>query len=106
MDTTQTVAFESMYRTFESCRPSLSEGEGGNMQTSPGQYVTPVTWLAAPEWLTPAEAAAITGHSLETIQEIIDVGGVELKDGDVVLIEKRSLYDFQESLAEVLHWNE
>ncbi len=76
------------------------------MQTSPKQYVTPVTWLEAPEWLTPQEASALTGHSLAEIQAIIEEGGVELKDGDQVLIEKRSLYDFQETLAEMLHWNE
>lgn len=104
MDTTKT-GFESMYRTFESCRPS-QEGEGGTMGTSPGQYITPVTWLEAPDWLTPEEAAAITGHTLAEIQEIIDAGGVELKDGDQVLIEKGSLHDFQECLAEVLHWND
>ena len=74
------------------------------MQTSPGRYITPVTWLEAPEWLTPEEAAALTGHSLEAIQAIIQVGGVELKDGDAVLIDRRSLHEFQETLAEVIHW--
>ena len=97
-----------MYRTFESCRPSLVLGKGGKMQESPRRrVVTPVTWLAAPDWLTLQQAAELTGHSLDNIQEIVRTGGVELrKDGDRVLIEKRSLYDFQETLMELSHWDE
>lgn len=76
------------------------------MLTSPDRIITPVTWLEAPEWLTPEQAAALTGHSLENIQAIVQDGGVELKDGDCVLIEKGSLYDFQETWVELLHWNE
>jgi hypothetical protein len=78
------------------------------MQVSPERrIITPVTWLAAPEWLTPQQAAAITGHPLEIIQAVSAEGGVELQeDGDQVLIEKSSLYEFQESLLEVLHWND
>ncbi len=70
------------------------------------QYITPVVWLEAPEWLTPEEAAALTGHTLEAIQEIIDCGGVELKDGPAVLIDKASLHEFQETLVELAHWND
>jgi hypothetical protein len=98
--------FESMYRTFESYRPSLIEGKGETMTLSPERYVTPVTWLAAPEWLTLEQAAALTGHSVETIQAIIEAGGVELKDGEPVLIERRSLHEFQVALAEVIHWHD
>jgi len=101
--------FESMYRTFESCRPSLVFFMSGkvNMESSPKQYVTPVTWLAAPGWLTPQQAAALTGHSLEDIQRIMAEGAVELgQDSDQVLIEKDSLYEFQETLVELSHWDE
>ena len=76
------------------------------MQKSPSRWVTPVTWLEAPEWLTPEEAAALTGHTLDAIHAIIQTGGVELKDGDVVLIDRRSLHEFQETLAEVIHWHD
>jgi len=37
----------------------------------------------------------LTGHSLEDIQAIVQDGGVELKDGYRVLIEKGSLYAFK-----------
>jgi hypothetical protein len=38
---------------------------------------------------------------------IIEIGGVDAElDGDTWLIEKESLYEFQESLALVLHWND
>ncbi len=78
------------------------------MQESPKRpMVTPATWWAADAWLTLAQAAELTGRSLEEIQTILQVGGLELREeGGQVLIDKNSLYDFQETLAEILHWNE
>ena len=37
---------------------------------------------------------------------MIDDGAVDLKDEDAILIEKRSLIEFQEALALVAHWND
>jgi hypothetical protein len=72
----------------------------------PPKITTPVTWLAAPEWLTPQQAADLTGHPLEHIRQIIEHGAVELKDSDQTLIHRDSLHDYQLDLIEVLHWND
>lgn len=66
------------------------------------RVATPVDWLFAPDWLTIEQACELSGWDPETMQEIIDEGGVDLNDAG--LIEKQSLHDFQETLAEVLHW--
>jgi hypothetical protein len=72
------------------------------------RIITPVTWLFAPEWLTVEQACELSGHDRGVMLHIVETGGVDLKDTDdgTVLIEKRSLYEFQEALALVLHWNE
>jgi hypothetical protein len=62
--------------------------------------------MEAPEFLTPEEASRLTGHSTDVIDCMIDDDAVGLVgDGDGLLIERRSLCEFQESLALVLHWN-
>ena len=66
------------------------------------QMATLVTWGYAPNWLTIEEACELSGHDLDTMRQIIDVDGVDLNEDG--LIEKRSLHDFQESLALVLNW--
>jgi hypothetical protein len=72
-----------------------------------GKVRSPLAWIEAPEWLTLEEAAELSGHSLETIQWMVDEDAVDLKDSaDGWLIEKRSLHEFQQTLAEVLHWDE
>lgn len=77
------------------------------IQTVQPRIVTPVVWLEAPEFLTPEEASALTGHSDSFIQRMIDADAVELVEaGDGYLIEKESLYEFQESLALLLHWDD
>jgi hypothetical protein len=63
---------------------------------------TPVDWLFAPEWLTIQQACELSGWDTASLLEIIDVGGVDV--GTTGLIHKGSLYEFQETLAEVLHW--
>jgi hypothetical protein len=66
--------------------------------------VTPIAWMEAPEWLTVQEACRLSGWDSFSMLEIIDEGGVDLNTEG--LIEKQSLYDFQECLALVLHWDE
>jgi len=75
------------------------------MMLQVARIVTPVTWLAAPEWLTVQEAAELSGHDRGVLHWMIRDGAVDTKlEGDIYLIEKVSLWEFQEALAEVLHW--
>jgi hypothetical protein len=68
------------------------------------RIVTPVAWLSAPDWLSVEEACYLSGWDQGSMLEIIAEGGVDLNlEG---LIEKRSLYEFQECLALVLHWDD
>jgi len=77
------------------------------LQPVPPRVITPVTWIEAPEWLTVDEACELSGHDRGMMLHIIEIGGVDAeRDGDTWLIEKESLYEFQESLALVLHWND
>jgi hypothetical protein len=68
------------------------------------RIATPVDWLFAPEWLTLEEACFLSGHDRGTMLNMVEIDGVDLKDDDQLLIEKQSLYEFQESLALVLNW--
>jgi hypothetical protein len=70
------------------------------------RVITPVAWAMAPDWLTLEQAATLTGWSLGELRQIIEEGGLDLKDGDALLIEKQALYEFQETLAELGHWEE
>lgn len=63
---------------------------------------TPVDWLFAPDWLTIQQACELSGWDTASLLEIVDEGGVDVNDAG--LIQKQSLYEFQETLAEVLHW--
>ena len=65
---------------------------------------TPVDWLLAPEWLTLEYACWLSGWDRDTMQHIIDIGGVDLDDAG--LIERASLEEFQETLGLVLHWHD
>ena len=54
--------FESVYRRFESYRPSSGVGLAGLVEGEVmPDFVTPVTWLEAPAWLTVPEAARLAG---------------------------------------------
>jgi hypothetical protein len=66
--------------------------------------VTPIAWMEAPQWLTIEEACRLSGWDVFSMLEIIDEGGVDLNTEG--LIEKESLYDFQQCLALVLHWDD
>jgi hypothetical protein len=69
--------------------------------------VTLVSWAFAPEWLTLEEASYLSGHDVDTLRWLIYDGGVDTKrQGDTWLIEKASLREFQETLLEILHWED
>lgn len=82
---------------------------GSPDDTSPsnGQHTMPatiVTWAFAPEWLTPADAASLMGpaYSADAIVTLIEIGGIVAEPSpDGLLIEKRSLKEYQESLWEL-----
>jgi len=74
----------------------------GVAMTQKRRVATPVDWLFAPEWLTVQQACELSGWDNANLLDIIDVGGVDV--GATGLIHKGSLYEFQETLAEVLHW--
>jgi hypothetical protein len=57
-----------------------------------------------PEWLTVEQACYLSGWDAAFMQEIIDACGVDLNDAG--LIAKDSLWEFQETAALVLHWND
>jgi hypothetical protein len=68
------------------------------------RVATTLDWVFAPEWLTIEQACFLSSWDRDGMLEIVDEGGVDLNDEG--LIERESLYEFQESLALVLHWNE
>jgi hypothetical protein len=68
------------------------------------RIASPVDWLFAPEWLTVEQACELSGWDSVSLLEIVAQGGVDVDDAG--LIEKQSLYEFQETLAEVLHWDD
>ena len=74
------------------------------LQTTPQGMVTPVTWAFAPEWLTVRQACTLSGWDVATMAQIIAEAGVDLNDEG--LIDKNSLWEFQDALALVLHWND
>jgi hypothetical protein len=64
--------------------------------------VTVVTWAFAPDWLSVAEAVALSGHDEATVLWLVGDGALETrKDGETWLIEKNSLWEFQHALLDV-----
>jgi hypothetical protein len=61
---------------------------------------SPLEWALAPEWLTVDEACYLSGWDKDSMLEIIDEGGVDLKDDEKILIDKKSLVEYQEAAAE------
>jgi hypothetical protein len=61
-------------------------------------------WLSAPTWLTVDEACKLSGYDRGVMLHIIDTRGVDLDDAG--LIEKQSLWDFQDALELVLSWGD
>jgi hypothetical protein len=73
----------------------------------PIKSVTLVTWAFAPQWLTIEEASILSGQALDTLGWMIEDGAVDARrDGAARLIEKASLWEFQEALLEVLQMSE
>ncbi len=66
---------------------------------------TIVTWAFAPDWLTPAEAAALLGpaYTEAAVMALIDMSAIVAEtDGAGWLVEKRALREYVEALWEVL----
>jgi hypothetical protein len=74
------------------------------MESIQTRVATIVDWLFAPDWLSIEEACFLSGWDHDTMLEIIDEDNVDLDDDG--RIEKQSLYEFQECLALVLHWDD
>jgi hypothetical protein len=68
------------------------------------RIVTPVTWLAAPEWLTVDEACHLSGRDRGTLLFWVSDGDVDTNvDG---LIAKDSLHEMLEALVLLAHWDD
>lgn len=64
---------------------------------------TLVAWAFAPEWLTVEEASSLSGHDPDTLHWLIEDGALDTRrQGETWLIEKTSLWEFQQCLLEVL----
>jgi hypothetical protein len=74
------------------------------MESVQTQVATTVDWLFAPDWLSIEEACFLSDWDRDAMLEIIDEDNVDLDDDG--RIEKQSLYEFQECLALVLHWDD
>jgi hypothetical protein len=71
---------------------------------SQARIVTPVTWLAAPRWLTVDEACHLSGRDRGTMLFWASDGSVDTNtDG---LIAKDSLHEFLETLVLLSHWDD
>ncbi len=66
------------------------------------QKVTLVTWAFAPEWLTIAQAMELSGYDVETVLWLVQDGALESRqEGETWLVEKASLWDFQDALLDI-----
>jgi len=69
----------------------------------PRKPVTIVTWAFAPDWLTAEEASELSGFDAGTLRWLIEDGSLDTRyEGDGWLIEKLSLWEYQEALLDVL----
>ena len=68
------------------------------------RIASPVDWLFSPDWLMFEQACFLSGWNTEEMREIIDEGGGDLNTEG--LIEKRSLREFNESVALMAHWDD
>ena len=68
-----------------------------------------VTWLAAPDWLTPSEAAVLLGpaEDVTSILALMHAGAVDWEEIDGrLLVEKESLREYKDALLEVLTYDD
>ena len=95
-------------RGWDNLSPTSRAHSGGDlMNVQTARIITPVSWLAAPEWLTIEEACYLSGHDEATMRYLILDGNVETKcHGDSWLVDKWDLHDYQEILLEVLQWED
>jgi hypothetical protein len=96
--------FESVYRGFESLLPSLDNKRERNVLTSTPRVATGVDWAFAPDWLTVEQACFLSGYDRLTMFAIIEEDGVDLNTEG--LIEKHSLWEWQEVTVELAHWDD
>ena len=68
------------------------------------RVATPIDWLFAPEWLDLETACFLSGWTQGQMLRIIEENGVDLSTAG--MIEKQSLWEFNETLAELLHWDD
>lgn len=72
--------------------------------------ITLATWAMAPDWLTPAQAAALMGpaYAPEAINTLISIGAVDAEQDDsgAWLVEKIGLSEYQTALWEVLTYEQ
>ena len=78
----------------------FSHHDGGDTLAERLRIPSPLEWALAPEWLTVDEACYLSGWDKDSMLEIIDEGGVDLKDDEATLIDKESLIEYQEAAAE------
>ena len=73
------------------------------VQSQACRTITPVVWLASPEWLTLSEAAYLSGYDEATLLALIEEGDVDAEPNAAGewQITKASLRDFQETLLEL-----
>jgi hypothetical protein len=72
--------------------------------------ITLATWAVAPDWLTPAQAAALMGlaYTPEAINTLIAIGAVDAEQDETGawLVEKIGLSEYQTALWEVLTYEQ
>ncbi len=64
------------------------------------RITTTVDWLFAPEWLTIEQACFLSGFDAPTMDKIVEQDSVDLDNAG--LIEKQSLWEFQDAFLKVL----
>jgi hypothetical protein len=84
---------------FESPDEAVEAMTSANLRIATG-----VDWAFAPDWLDLDQACFLSGWDRGAMLEIIRVDGVDLNDAG--LIEKHSLWEFQETLVELAHWDD
>jgi hypothetical protein len=62
-----------------------------------------IDWAFAPEFLTIDQARFLTGHDLDYLAAVIEADGMDLDSAGQ--IEKRSLWEWQETVALLAHWD-
>jgi hypothetical protein len=78
--------------------------KNGMSVLSTGRVATGIDWAFAPDWLALDEACFLSGHDRGFMLQAIEAGCVDLNlDG---LIEKQSLWEYQEVLVELAHWDD